>query len=374
MNNTGGGDWRYTASYGWNRRSAAAFGKSLGSLVLPMPAWLRTLTVRCLLSRTAVRADARGIAGSCGPSPADAADSCAWSDVTDIVIWEYNYLKIIGIACRGDETGYVTADETMAAIVRKPQATEQTQHAGHLKTSRSRHKAHEQPRFPAIMAPDGTPRGAANLLTTNGLCVDTGLLVAAVRRFAPHVQVVDLSRAVWALPAGTADQDYQSFFGYFNSLIELIGWRRFLWALGVALSVFVLFSAGSHLGPALRAAHGDGTRGTWIAEQCTGGKSGECAWYGEFVLPNGTVALPYVKYAGTVTPGYTGQTLPALDSGATDEVYPVGGTDRWILDVLGVVAGGLALPLLIGRWLFVLYRRVRSRHQATRLASGHDGA
>ena len=58
MNNTAGDEWHYTASYGWNRQSVAAIGKSLSSLVLPMPAWMRTLTLRCLLTRTAVRASA----------------------------------------------------------------------------------------------------------------------------------------------------------------------------------------------------------------------------------------------------------------------------------------------------------------------------
>lgn len=364
----GGGEWHYAASYGWNGHSAVAIGKSLSSLILPMPFWMRALVVRCLLTRTALRADARGISGSCGPLSAGAADPCPWSDVTDIVIWEYNYLKIIGIARRRDAADYVTADEATATAVRTPRQSRQ-----------SRHKARGQrwPRFPAIMAPDGAPYGAGNVVTTNGWCANADLLVTAARRFAPHVRVVDLSGTLWPQPTpglgpGTNPSDGWPF-EYLSSLAELIGWRRLLWALGAALSAFVLIFAGSHLGPALRAAHGGGTRGIWVAEQCDG-RPGECTWYGEFVLPNGTIAHSHVRYAATVTPGFPGQAVPALDSGAGDEVYPVSGTDKWIHDVLGLTAGGLALLLLIWRCLFVHRRRWRSRHLATWFFSDHDGA
>jgi hypothetical protein len=312
---------------------------------------------------------AHGISGNCGPLSAGAPGPCPWSDVTGIVIWEYNYLKIIGITRRGDAAGYGTADEATATTVRTPR-----------QARRSQHKAHRQqrPRYPAIMAPDGTPNGAANLVTTNGWCVNADLLVAAARRFAPHVQVTDLSGILWPQrtpgPAPRIRRPSDDLpFEFLFSLIELIGWRRFWWMLGVALSAFLLFAAGSHLGPALRAARGAGTRGTWVAEQCDG-SPGECTWYGEFVLPDGTIAQRHVEYTGTVTPGYAGQTLPALDSGADGEVYPVSGTDRWINDVIGVTAGGLALPLLIGRWLFVCRRRWRSRRAANRLISDRDGA
>lgn len=368
MDNMGGGEWHYTASYGWNRQSAVAIGKSLSSLVLPMPFWMRTLVVRCLLARTALHADAQGISGSCGPLTADAANPCPWSDVTDIVIWKHNYLKIIGIARRDDAAEYVTADEATATAVRTSR-----------QSRRSRRKTHQrpQPRFPAIMAPDGVPYGAGNVLTTNGWCVNADLLVTAARRFAPHVQVVGLSGTLWHQPApdfkpSTNPRDDWPF-EYISSLVELIGWRRFLWALGVASSALVLILAGSHLEPALRAAHGAGTRGVWVAEQCAG-SVGDCIWYGEFVLPDGTIVHSHVRYAGTVTPGYLGQTVPALDSGAGDEVYPVSGTDKWINDVLGLAAGGLALLLLIWRCLLARRRRWRSRHLATRLISDHDGA
>src|ERR1700733_1059799 len=97
--------WRYTASYGWNWRSARAIGRALGSLALPMPPWFRAVVARCLVTRTALHADARGIWGSAGPGPAGPDGPCPWKDVTDIVVWDYDHLRIIGLARRGDAVG-----------------------------------------------------------------------------------------------------------------------------------------------------------------------------------------------------------------------------------------------------------------------------
>ena len=65
--------------------------------------------------------------------------------------------------------------------------------------------------------------------------------------------------------------------------------RRFLWLLGVAVCVSILWLAGSHLGPGLRAANGQGTVGSWTAQEQDSG-----LWYGEFVSSAGTVTLPHV--------------------------------------------------------------------------------
>jgi hypothetical protein len=58
MDNADAGGWCYTACYGWNWRSARAISSALGSLALPMPAWFRAVVARCLLTRTALHADA----------------------------------------------------------------------------------------------------------------------------------------------------------------------------------------------------------------------------------------------------------------------------------------------------------------------------
>src|SRR6202040_236539 len=105
MGNAKAGEWRYTARYGWDWRSARAISKALGSLALPMPPWFRAVVARGLLTRTALHADAQGIWGSAGPLPAGPTGPCPcpWKDVTNIVVWNYDHLRIIGIARRGDE-------------------------------------------------------------------------------------------------------------------------------------------------------------------------------------------------------------------------------------------------------------------------------
>lgn len=60
---------------------------------------------------------------------------------------------------------------------------------------------------------------------------------------------------------------------------------------------------------------------------------------------------PPAAQAGTV--------IPALDTGASDEVYPLAGSDKWINDVIGIVVAGLALIALLGRGFFVARRRRR---------------
>jgi hypothetical protein len=130
--------------------------------------------------------------------------------------------------------------------------------------------------------------------------------------------------------------------------------RRFVWAVGVAVCVSILWLAGSHLGPGLRAANGQGTVGSWTAREQYSGQ-----WYGEFVSSAGTVALPHVSYAGGLTAVQPGTVIPALDSGSGDEVYPLTGSDRWIHDVIGIVVAGVALIALLARGFFVARRRRR---------------
>ena len=102
MDNADAEGWCYTARYGWNWRSARAISSALGSLALPMPPWFRAVVARCLLTRTALHADAQGISGSVGPLSAGLAGPCPWKDVTNIVVWDYGHLRIIGLARRGD--------------------------------------------------------------------------------------------------------------------------------------------------------------------------------------------------------------------------------------------------------------------------------
>jgi hypothetical protein len=131
--------------------------------------------------------------------------------------------------------------------------------------------------------------------------------------------------------------------------------RRFVWLVAIGFCGFVIWGAGSHLGPGLRAAHGEGIPGLWTAQEQNSG-----SWSGEFVSSSGTVTLPNVSYAGSLSSVQAGMVVPALDAGASNEVYPLTGSDKWVRDLIGVVGGTLALIALLARGFYVARRRRRA--------------
>jgi hypothetical protein len=175
-----------------------------------------------------------------------------------------------------------------------------------------------------------------------------------VARFAPNVQVIDTATNQ---PAGLSQRAGPSQPG--GPPARRIGWRQILWVCGTALAVFFMYFGGSHLGPAIRAAHGQGIRGTWVAQQCGSG-NGHCTWYGKFVLPDGTVALPSVSYGGHLTAVHAGLAVPALDSGAGNEVYPPSGSTQWVHDVIGLAGGAVVFVLMVGWWVIAWRRHHRT--------------
>jgi hypothetical protein len=233
MGNAQAGAWRYTARYGWNWRSARAISRATGSLALPMPPWLRTVVGRSLLTRTALHADAQGIWGSAVPLSAGPEGPCPWKDVAEIVVWDYDHLRIIGLARRGDTVGAGPAARAVAS--RAPE---------HSYPARRR-AFRRHPSYPAFIAPDGSPYDIGNVVTTNGWCVDTARLQATVRHFAPRAQFVNLS----GLSAGPDSGGPLEFaVEVVAGLLELIGWRRLGWLLGAAASAAVLAVAAANLG------------------------------------------------------------------------------------------------------------------------------
>jgi len=143
--------------------------------------------------------------------------------------------------------------------------------------------------------------------------------------------------------------------------------RRFLWLLCAMICGSVIWLAGSHLGPGLRAAHGQGIHGLWMAQEQDNGQ-----WYGEFSSTSGSVTLPHVYYAGSLPAVQAGTTVPALDTGASDEVYPLTGSGKWINDVIGVAIGALGLIGLLARGL-IMARRRRRATRADRFTQGLTG-
>lgn len=228
MGNANAEGAHYTARYGWNWRSARAVSRALGGLALPMPPWFRAVVARCLLTRTALHADARGIWGSAGPL-----DPCPWKDITDVVIWEYGHLRVIGLARRGDAVGGGPASRAVAS------------HAPPQSRPPRRRAFRRHPSYPAFIASDGMPYDPANVVTANGWCVDNARLRETVRHFAPHAQFDDLSGVSAAADSGLL---FGFAFDVLAGSIELIGWRRLGWLLGVAAAAAVLATAAASLG------------------------------------------------------------------------------------------------------------------------------
>jgi hypothetical protein len=233
MGNANSGGWRYTARYRWNWRSARAISKALVSLALPMPSWFRAVVARCLLTRTALQADAQGIWGSAGSVSEGSGGPCPWREVTDVVVWNYDHLRIIGLARRGDAVGGGPAASALAS--RAPQQSRPAR----------RRAFRRHPSFPAFIAPDGSPCNAANVVTSNGWCVDIARLQATVRHFAPHARFVDLSAVSVAPESGGP---FELPVEVVTGMFEVIGWRRLGWLLGVAASTAVLVVAAANLG------------------------------------------------------------------------------------------------------------------------------
>ena len=231
MGDGNAGGWRYTARYGWNWRSARAISGALGSLALPMPPWFRAVVARCLLTRTALHADGDGIWGSGGPQPAG---PCPWKDVTDVVVWDYNHLRIIGLARRGDAIGGGPAARALASRApvqaRPPRRRAQLRH----------------PSYAAFIAPDGSPYDAAYVVTANGWCVDTARLRVAVRHFAPHARFVNLSGVSFVPEYRRAL--FEIVFEFVAGVIEVIGGRRLGWLIGVAAAAAALAATAGNLG------------------------------------------------------------------------------------------------------------------------------
>jgi hypothetical protein len=105
MANAKAGEWRYTACYGWNWRSARA------------------------------------------ALPAGPACPCPWKDVTDMAVWNYDHLRIIGLARRGDAVGAGPAARALASG-----ASRQSRPA-------RRRSFRRHPSYPAFIAPDGSLPG-----------------------------------------------------------------------------------------------------------------------------------------------------------------------------------------------------------------------
>jgi hypothetical protein len=131
--------------------------------------------------------------------------------------------------------------------------------------------------------------------------------------------------------------------------------RRLIAALTIAFvaaaTPLLLYFEISALGPAIRAGHDQGIRGTFTAQRYDCGRA-YCEWRGVFVADHGRTRVDDVGYDGGLPGGgHQGISVPALYSGDPATVYPIGGSNAWIGILLELIATAAVAVLVTG--LFV---------------------
>ncbi|MEU0546823.1 hypothetical protein [Micromonospora sp. NPDC005979] len=134
-------------------------------------------------------------------------------------------------------------------------------------------------------------------------------------------------------------------------------WRAklFVWiGLPVIAGIGLLLGAGD-LGPAWQAKGGGGTTGTFtaVSEECS---RRSCTWHGDFVADDGAKRADVILYDAPDTLS-TGETAPALDSGARKGVFAAAGGSTWLL-VTALTLAGLVAAVA---WVLFLTHTVRRR-------------
>jgi hypothetical protein len=120
-------------------------------------------------------------------------------------------------------------------------------------------------------------------------------------------------------------------------------------ALAGALAAMAIVAVAFALGPAIAAARGEGTPGTFIVgyQQCL--RRTGCTWVGTFESRAGQVT-PGVFYDGSLpASAQSGEQIPAVFPGGQHAVFPPHGSHYWISAVLLMLVVGAAVGLLL--WL-----------------------
>jgi hypothetical protein len=152
------------------------------------------------------------------------------------------------------------------------------------------------------------------------------------------------------------------------SALNLIGTACF--ALAALATLGLLVATPFSLGPAIRAARGQGTPGVFVAQsqQCTG--SG-CTWNGAFRSGRGTVLRDADYDDSAPADTHAGSSFPALWPSGSSDVYAAHGSTAWIQLVLAdaVSVGILAAFLWCGP-----VRYLRGRERARRARDDEEAA
>lgn len=126
-------------------------------------------------------------------------------------------------------------------------------------------------------------------------------------------------------------------------------WRRYFLTLAGLVCAVTLVAGALGIGPAIRAAHGAGVHGAFIARDLRCTKAG-CIWTGSFKPAAGHL-VPDAGYGDVAPPGtHTGTAIPALYPPGSKDVFAASNSRSWQLFLMMMAAGsgGLAVVLLPG--------------------------
>jgi hypothetical protein len=123
--------------------------------------------------------------------------------------------------------------------------------------------------------------------------------------------------------------------------------RHLTIVLAGVMAAMAVTAASVGLAPAIDAARGQGTTGTFVLEfQSCSIRTG-CTYVGTFRSPDGAT-VSNVAYDGTLPAGASpGSSFPALEPGASHHVYPPHGSLRWITDLLFTMLVGGAVGFIL---------------------------
>lgn len=121
------------------------------------------------------------------------------------------------------------------------------------------------------------------------------------------------------------------------------------------------------LGPAIRAAGGEGVRGVFEAQQRSCSSKGGCIWTGTFTSGNGQVVVPDVTYEDSMPPGtHAGTVEPARYPGS-NEAFAIQESTSWLQIVILMIfaIAGLAVIGWVGPLRYLRRRRGELRRDTS---------
>jgi hypothetical protein len=125
-----------------------------------------------------------------------------------------------------------------------------------------------------------------------------------------------------------------------------------------AVAAMAVVGASFGLVPAIAAAAGQGTTGTFVVGHLSCSGRYGCTWVGTFQARNGA-EIPDVAYEGRLPAGAgQGERIPARHPGGSDQVFALHGSHTWVMDLLLVIGVGVAVAAAL--WISPLGTRGRA--------------